>query len=119
MVITQVRIRRKEDTGTRLKGIASINLDNMLVIHDIKIIESDEGYFLAMPSKVIPNGSFKDIAHPISKDVREVMEEIIINGVKYMESNDLSDGTWNIAEDNTSKFLDLKFVDYSFNSLKL
>ena len=78
MIITYVQIR---DTGTdtRLEGVASVTLDGLMVIHDIKVISNTEGgYFLAMPSRRLPNGTFKDIVHPISKESRAAFEKIII-----------------------------------------
>ena len=70
MIITAVRIKRMENTGSKLKGIASITLDNMIVIHDIRILEGNSARFLAMPSKAVRAGVFKDIVHPISSEVR-------------------------------------------------
>ena len=77
MIITAVQIERMENTGTKLKGIASITLDNMIVIHDIRILEGNSARFLAMPSKAVRAGVFKDIVHPISSEVRIAFERII------------------------------------------
>lgn len=77
MIITAVQIKRMENTGTKLKGIASITLDNMIVIHDIRILEGNSARFLAMPSKAVRAGVFKDIVHPISSEVRIAFERII------------------------------------------
>ncbi len=55
-----------------MKAVASVTFDNEFVIHDIKVIESQNGLFIAMPSrKKTPNGEFKDIAHPINAETRE------------------------------------------------
>ena len=77
MEITDVRIKKIESEN-RLKAIASITFDNCLVIHDVRVIEGDNGVFIAMPSKKIPTGEFKDIAHPITSEFRKVLEEVII-----------------------------------------
>ncbi|MBR1884302.1 MAG: septation regulator SpoVG [Clostridia bacterium] len=83
MTITDIRVR-KVDNQSRMKGIASITIDDVFVIHDIKIIESDRGVFIAMPSKKTPNGEFKDIAHPINTETREMIQSQVI--AKYNET---------------------------------
>lgn len=85
MIITSVQIRDTK-TETRLEGVASVTFDNMIVIHDIKIISNTEGgYFLAMPSRRLPNGTFKDIAHPISKEARGAVESVCIGLFEVMK----------------------------------
>jgi stage V sporulation protein G len=85
MQITDVRIRKVENAG-KLKGVASVTFDEEFVVHDIKVIESDKGLFIAMPSRKTPNGEFKDIAHPINTDTREAIQTAII--AKYNETDD-------------------------------
>ncbi len=70
MQITDVRLR-KVNSENRMKAVASVTFDNEFVVHDIKVIESQNGLFIAMPSRKTPNGEFKDIAHPINADTRE------------------------------------------------
>ncbi len=82
MQITDVRVK-KITSENRMKAIASITIDDVFVIHDIKVIESDKGLFIAMPSKKIQNGEFKDIAHPINTETREMIQKMIID--KYNE----------------------------------
>ena len=77
MQVTDVRVR-KVTSQNRMKAIASITIDDVFVIHDIKVIESDKGLFIAMPSRKTPNGEFKDIAHPISSEVREVIQTAVL-----------------------------------------
>lgn len=78
MNITDVRIRKiKADTG-KLKAVASIIIDDCFAIHDIKIIEGNEGTFIAMPSRKTPDGEYKDIAHPINTETRELIKESIL-----------------------------------------
>ena len=64
MQITDVRLRRVSSEG-RMKAIASITIDNEFVVHDIRVIDGNNGMFVAMPSKRTPDGEFRDIAHPI------------------------------------------------------
>ena len=67
-----------------MKAIASITIDEVFVIHDIKVLESEKGLFIAMPSKKTPDGKFKDIAHPINTETRELIQNAIIQ--KYNEA---------------------------------
>ena len=82
MQITDVRLR-KVNSENRMKAVASVTFDNEFVIHDIKVIESQNGLFIAMPSRKTPNGEFKDIAHPINTETREMIQKAIID--KYNE----------------------------------
>ena len=62
-----------------MKAVASITFDNEFVVHDIKVIESQNGLFIAMPSRKNPtNGEFKDIAHPINAETREKIQKAIL-----------------------------------------
>lgn len=77
MEITDVKIRTIEG-NEKLKAYATVIFDDALVIHNIKIISSDEGLFIAMPSRKMTNGEFKDVVHPISKDFRDLLTRNII-----------------------------------------
>jgi len=87
MEITDIRIR-KIDTEGKMKAVVSVTFDNDFVVHDIKIIESQNGLFIAMPSRKTPDGEFRDIAHPINASMREKMQKAILE--KY-ESNTVSE----------------------------
>ncbi|MDO5716410.1 MAG: septation regulator SpoVG [Tissierellia bacterium] len=76
MQITDVRIRKIEDGG-KLKAVASVAFDEEFVVHDLKIIEGVNGLFIAMPSRKIRDGEFRDIAHPINNDMRSKLEKAI------------------------------------------
>ncbi|WP_059105311.1 septation regulator SpoVG [Shouchella shacheensis] len=78
MEITDVRLRRVNTQG-RMRAIASITIDHEFVIHDIRVINGQNGLFVAMPSKRTPNGEFRDIAHPISSKTREKLQRAILN----------------------------------------
>lgn len=78
MKITDVRVR-KVDTNNKLKAVASITFDDAFVVHDIKIIEGNNGLFVAMPSRRRQDGSFKDVAHPIVADCRKEIEKAILD----------------------------------------
>ena len=79
MQITSVTVRKIEKEGSRMKGIASVLLDDAFAVHDIRIIEGDNGLFIAMPSRKTPDGEFKDIAHPINTTTREKIQTSILN----------------------------------------
>ena len=76
MDISEIRITLRDDN--KLKGFASITLDNAFVIRGLKIIEGASGLFIAMPSRKRKDGTFQDIAHPINMETREWMEAEII-----------------------------------------
>ncbi|SFC67245.1 septation regulator SpoVG [Clostridium uliginosum] len=78
MQITDVRVRKITSEG-KMKGIVSVTFDNEFVVHDIKVIEGQNGLFIAMPSRKTPNGEFKDIAHPISMESRGKIQSEILN----------------------------------------
>lgn len=70
MNVTDVRVRKLMDDG-KMKAIVSITFDDCFVVHDVKVIEGQNGLFVAMPSRKMPDGTFRDIAHPISQEVRD------------------------------------------------
>jgi stage V sporulation protein G len=74
--ITRVTVR--EIDMNMVKGIASIILDDCFVIHDLRVVDGDRGYFVAMPSRKLPNGDFKDIAHPLNSETREKIQEAVL-----------------------------------------
>lgn len=78
MNITEVRVRiiRKDDS--KLKGVASITIDNCFVVHDVKIIDGTEGTFIAMPSKRTPEGEYKDIVHPLNSETRALISKLVL-----------------------------------------
>ena len=78
MQVTSVSVRKIEKEGSRMKGIASIVLDDSFAVHDIRIIQGDKGLFIAMPSRKTATGGYRDIAHPINPDVRKMLEDAII-----------------------------------------
>lgn len=85
MKITSVNVRKIEKEGSRMKGIASILLDDSFAVHDIRIIEGDNGLFIAMPSRKNAAGGYRDIAHPINQEVRAMFEEAILDAYKNAE----------------------------------
>ena len=85
MKITSVNVRKIEKEGSRMKGIASVLLDDSFAVHDIRIIEGDNGLFIAMPSRKTAAGGYRDIAHPINQEVRTLFEQEILKAYKEAE----------------------------------
>lgn len=83
MEITDIRVKKVTSEG-KMKAVASVTFDNAFVVHDIKVIEGVEKLFTAMPSRRTPENEFKDIAHPINSEMREMLEKAIIE--KYNET---------------------------------
>ena len=76
--ITDVRVRLVEKDGSKLRAVASMTIDECFVVHDIKITEGKEGYFISMPSRKTPDGEYRDIVHPINTETREqVVAEVL------------------------------------------
>lgn len=82
MEITDIKIRKRADDG-KMKAIVSITLDQSLAVHDIKIIKGESKLFVAMPSRKMSDGTYRDIVHPIHQQLREEMEKQIIQ--RYLE----------------------------------
>ena len=87
MKITSVDVKRFEKEGSRMKGRATVQLDDCLVVRDIRIIDGDNGLFIAMPSKKVPGGH-KDIAHPINRETRKMCEDAIYAAYEYEEEEE-------------------------------
>lgn len=78
MKITDIKIRKIIPEG-RLRAVISITIDNELAVHDIKVVQGDERYFVAMPSRKDESGIFRDIVHPISPESRQFIESQILD----------------------------------------
>lgn len=71
-----------------MKAIVSVTFDDCFVVHDIKIIEGENGPFIAMPSRKMPDGEFKDIAHPINSDTRTLLSEAVFRAYEEKRTED-------------------------------
>lgn len=78
MNISDVRIRIVKKDDSKLKAVASITIDECFVVHDIKVIEGSQGYFIAMPSRKTPEGEYKDVVHPLNTETREQIRTAIL-----------------------------------------
>lgn len=92
MEITDIRVRKMTSEG-KMKAIVSVTLDDMLAIHDIKVIEGVEKMFVAMPSRKNAEGEYKDIVHPITSQLRETLQAAILSKYEEVLKEQAADGT--------------------------
>ena len=78
MEITDIRIKKVASEG-KMKAVASVTFDNAFAVHDVKVIEGPEKLFVAMPSRRTPDGEYRDIAHPINSDMRNMLRKQLNN----------------------------------------
>ena len=76
--ITDVRIRLVNKPDSKLLGVATFTIDNVFVVHDVKIIAGNNGNFIAMPSRQTPDGEYKDIVHPLNTETREKIRDLVL-----------------------------------------
>ena len=88
MQITDVRIRKLAKEG-KMKAVVSITIDIEFVVHDIKVIEGEKGLFIAMPSRKAADGEYRDIAHPINSDTRNMIQTLILEQYEAMNLGDI------------------------------
>ena len=77
MQITDVRVRKVTKEG-KMRAVVSITIDDVFVVHDIKVIEGEKGLFIAMPSRKASDGEYRDIAHPINSETRDKIQSLIL-----------------------------------------
>ncbi|NBG89062.1 septation regulator SpoVG [Isachenkonia alkalipeptolytica] len=90
MKVTDVRIRKITSEG-KMKAVVSVTFDDQFVVHDIKIIEGQNGPFIAMPSRKMGEGDFRDIAHPINSDTRGMIQEAIFERYEELEAQEAAE----------------------------
>lgn len=77
MEITDIKFRRFNEDG-RLRALVSVTFDNTFAVHDIKVIDGEDRLFLAMPSRRMPDGHYRDIVHPVGSSLRRMLEEQVL-----------------------------------------
>lgn len=87
MKITDVRLRKINNQDTRMKALVSVTFEESFVIHDLRVIDGNNGLFVAMPSKRTPDGEFRDIAHPINSNMRQHVQDEVMR--VYEETEDV------------------------------
>ena len=78
MQISDIKIRRLFETGP-MKAIVSVTFDGQLAVHDIKVINARDKFFIVMPSRKNPDGTYRDIVHPINSSFRATIEEAVVS----------------------------------------
>lgn len=78
MKITNVNIIKTEKEDSRLKGFATIIIDDAIAVHNIRIIDGNKGLFIAMPSRKVNENEYADIVHPIKNEIREEINQAIM-----------------------------------------
>jgi Uncharacterized protein, involved in the regulation of septum location len=86
MQITSVNVKKIDKEESRMKGIASVLIDDCFAVRDIRIIEGNEGLFIAMPSRKNAEGEYHDIAHPINAETRKMFEDAIFEAYNKEEA---------------------------------
>ena len=84
MEITDIRIK-KIAGDSKMKAVASVTFDNAFAVHDVKVIEGPEKLFVAMPSRRTPDGEYRDIAHPINSEMRNILESKVLSAYEAIE----------------------------------
>ncbi|MBR6229874.1 MAG: septation regulator SpoVG [Eubacterium sp.] len=97
MQITDIRVRMV-NTDSKMKAVVSVTFDDCFVVHDIKVIEGEKGLFIAMPSRKTSDGEYRDIAHPINREMRSSLENAILDVYNEEQARAPEDGD-TIAED--------------------
>ena len=100
MEITEVRINLVEG-DEKLLAFATVTFDNCFVVRDLKVINGKRGYFVAMPSKRMKDGSFRDIAHPLNNETRKKLEERVIQ--EYEKVKGIEKGSEEAIEEASEK----------------
>ena len=84
MEITDIKFRHVEQSG-KLRALVSVTFDGVLAVHDIKIIDGHDRLFLAMPSRRMPDGKYRDIVHPIGPSLRETLEKTVLRAYEEQQ----------------------------------
>jgi stage V sporulation protein G len=111
MNITKVSVRQVD--MNKVKAIASITIDDDFVVHDLRVVEGERGLFVAMPSRKLPSGNFRDVAHPINSETREMIQNVVLEEYRrFLETSqgrEVSQGT----SSESSKISDEEFSSTS------
>lgn len=89
MQITDIKVRKVSQEG-KMRAVVSVTFDDVFVVHDIKVIEGKEKLFAAMPSRKSADGTYRDIVHPITSDMREELQSLILAKYEDFLKNEAS-----------------------------
>lgn len=110
MKVTNVRVKKIENKN-RLKAVATITFDESFVIHELRLIEGKNGLFVAMPSKRNAQGEFRDVCHPINKDLRQHIEDTVIKTFNEIEDEPNGVETVDDKEENEENPVNTEVTD--------
>ncbi len=83
--ISDIRIRKVEAEGS-LKAYVTVTFDDAFVVHNVKVIKGEDGFFIAMPSRKTRNGVYKDVAHPINREFRQLLQDKVLDAYGKLDS---------------------------------
>ncbi len=101
MQITDIKIRKLFSSDGPMKAIVSVTFDHQLALHDIKVINARDKYFIVMPSKKNPDNTFRDVVHPINSDFRTELEDQVIEA--YFKALEDAESEAEVALDAASE----------------
>ena len=101
MQITDVKVRKLFDEGP-MRAIVSVTFDGQLAVHDIKVINAREKYFIVMPSRKNPDDTYRDIVHPINSQFRTALEKAVIDA--FYEALENAENEVEDTEDTPAEF---------------
>ena len=104
MQITDVKVRKLFDEGP-MRAIVSVTFDGQLAVHDIKVINAREKYFIVMPSRKNPDDTYRDIVHPINSQFRAALEKAVVDAFyEALENAEAEIEAEDAEEDETTVF---------------
>lgn len=101
MEVSKVSLRTVEKD--RVKAIASITFDDEFVVHGLRVVDGEKGLFVAMPSRKLPSGKYRDIAHPINTSMRERMQAAVLDEFESSKSGNVIDSIDNECVDDVDE----------------
>lgn len=104
MQITDIKIRKIFTADGPMKAVVSVTFDHQLALHDIKVINTRDKYFIVMPSRKNPDNTYRDIIHPINSDFRQMLEDAVLNAY-FAELERLKDEEMSASEETTDELL--------------
>ena len=102
MQITDVKVRKLFEDGP-MKAIVSVTFDGQLAVHDIKVINARDKFFIVMPSRKNPDETFRDIVHPINSQFRGVLEKAVIEAYNQALADAAAEAATADAETETAE----------------
>ncbi len=99
MQITDIKIRKTFADDGPMKAVVSVTFDNQLALHDVKVINTKDKYFIVMPSRKNPDGTYRDIIHPINSDFRQILESSVLDAY-FAELKRIEEDGETVTEEN-------------------